>query len=234
VRAFTILEILVGIALMVVVAALALPAVDRLLEARRFDAASDGLVSRLVLARSSAQTLGDPVEVMCDKTGTQICVKPLAAENSDDDETSDEGAALDIFHLPKGVRLEAVTEELASAEVSESAEADDEMDEPAWRRLAVYASDGSAIPASAVRLVDDAGRSEILRFNAMTGMPSVGEEGAPTHDAAPDEPAADEIAEPDAEPAEADGASEDRGWDDASEAPPAEEPAHEPDPDDPA
>jgi prepilin-type N-terminal cleavage/methylation domain-containing protein len=62
-RAFTLLELLVALAILLTIAGITLPSMVRILAEREFESAGDVVVNHLLLARSHAQTSGEMVEV---------------------------------------------------------------------------------------------------------------------------------------------------------------------------
>lgn len=62
-RGFTLLEVLISLALLLAIAALCLPSLRTTLQERRFEAAADQALHHLLLARVHAQSTGVPVEV---------------------------------------------------------------------------------------------------------------------------------------------------------------------------
>lgn len=63
-RGFTLLELLIAIALLLALAALSVPAILRTLDDRRFETAVEITTSQLLLARAHAQSTGSAVEVL--------------------------------------------------------------------------------------------------------------------------------------------------------------------------
>ena len=177
----TLLELLIAIALLVALAAIALPSLVTDLDERAFVAAVDATHRQLLLARAHAQATGRSVELVFDARPSRIEARRfdparLAVERDeagefdidldagdDDDLVIHEGWA--YRELPVGVR------------VTRPARDGEESAGPL--RLAVYLADGSAIFAPPFWIVDDAGRRRRVTVNPWTGVPDLEAEPSP-------------------------------------------------------
>ncbi len=170
---------MIAIAIVVVAMGLAYPALDHVLDERRFTSAADELVGRLMMARASAQAQGNPVEVMCDSKGGSLVVKPLHVRlDNEEQDVTDPSEVLDDIRLPAGMRLVAEnSEDVDDSDHSASQIAPDSAsengDSSTWTRIIIYAADGSAIQSKSLSLIDESGRRGRLVFNPLTGMLTV-------------------------------------------------------------
>ncbi|HRQ75807.1 MAG TPA: prepilin-type N-terminal cleavage/methylation domain-containing protein [Phycisphaerales bacterium] len=78
-RAFSLIELLIVIALLLAVAALTLPGLTGVLDARAFDAAVDSISQQLILARAEAQSAGRAMEVVYQPDPPRVVVRPFEA-----------------------------------------------------------------------------------------------------------------------------------------------------------
>lgn len=187
-RGLTLLEILLAIALMLAIFAIALPAVDRTLEERSFEAGVDVASSQLMLARAFARESGAIIEVTYRDEPARLEVRRLdfdspgtdgagvvagIADESDDDPSTLIAASYAVRALPESL---FVTPDRPSWMVGP----DDLLfdtepaDEPQLVRLvlATFLADGSAIPGDDMWLHDGTERAGVLSVDSFTGLPS--------------------------------------------------------------
>jgi type IV fimbrial biogenesis protein FimT len=84
-RGLTLIEVLAVVAILAVLMAMALPAVENRLEGARFEAAQRGVEAAAVMARAEAMRRGTMVELMAQDVGhgeTGLFVEPVAGENA--------------------------------------------------------------------------------------------------------------------------------------------------------
>jgi hypothetical protein len=160
--------LLIAIALLVAMAAIAVPMVADRLGDRAFEHAIDVMEQQLLLARSHAQTLGQPVEVVYLPQRALVIARLFDPE--------EEQAALSgywaVNALPDGVRI-AERESEDESERERSPFSDRAMEKPALAeplRLAVFLPDGSALSGRAAWIVDENGRAVHLSINPWTGF----------------------------------------------------------------
>ena len=185
----TLLELLVAIALLVALAAIALPSLITDLDERAFVAAVDVTHRQLLLARAHAQATGRSVELVFDARPSRVEARLFdpARLGAERDEVSEFDVDLDavddddlVIHeswayreLPVGVQ---VTRPTPNGEESAGP-----------LRLAVYLAVGSALFAPPFWIVDHAGRRRRVTVNPWTGVPNLEAEPSPDdRDAATD------------------------------------------------
>jgi prepilin-type N-terminal cleavage/methylation domain-containing protein len=84
-RGLTLIEVLAVVAILAVLMAMALPAVENRLEGARFEAAQRGVEAAAVMARAEAMRRGTMVELVAQDVGhgeTGLFVEPVAGENA--------------------------------------------------------------------------------------------------------------------------------------------------------
>lgn len=196
-RGLTLFEILLALALLVVMAALALPSVMDSLNERAFIASSDLLKDQLLRARAYAQAEGETVEIRFVATSNLVEARlfrpgrgadmrddefPGEAFTFDDEDVSDlviaEGWAL--RDLPPRIVLSRTPPRVASLSEEELeflVGLDSDQEEIALDvaqaaiRIAVFLPDGSALLGAPVWLSDEDGRVGRLGVNTFTGLP---------------------------------------------------------------
>jgi prepilin-type N-terminal cleavage/methylation domain-containing protein len=197
-HAFTLLELLFALAIILALVAITVPVTTQVLERRRFESSVDQVTQQLLLARSRAEAEGRPVEVVY--LGP---LREIRARWFDPESLSEEGAAEppEVVGsswasrvLPGDVRLTNV-DPTADALPGRSFEPYLEPRNASSFRVAVFMPDGSALMTPRTWLTDDDDRVGSIRINAFTGLPSY--ERLSTDEASPDE---DEPEETEPEP----------------------------------
>ncbi len=205
-RGFSLLEILIGLGIVIAVAAIAVPWTMGWLGTRELDNAEDGLTMQMMMARAAAREEGRPVEVVAEYDGKASRVNArwmLSGEDSAPTRTgrgrANGGTADEIdaswasMQLPRGVRialgLESAEQSDADlAPVSRVAPARDEpeaqADVPAGQQtLAIFLPDGTVFFAPVFMLRTDAGTLRTMKVDRSTGVP---------HQVAQEEPSSDD------------------------------------------
>lgn len=183
-RGFSFLELLVALAIVLIAAALSIPALMNFANERAFESGADLLVDQLLLARAAAQERGEPVEVVylqdqrlvlarLFRPGeTSSVVNPTPS--SDRITLRDEVPA----NLTQPWARRAMTGTMVLSRQRPRGEPEEPVEpgsadpfDAAPLRLVVYLPDGTALMGDDVWLTDDRGRVGRLRVNPWTGLP---------------------------------------------------------------
>jgi len=195
---FTLLEVLVAVALLLALFGLALPNVMSSLEERAFESAAEMTIAHLLLARAEAQRSARPIEVRYVANEPRLEARPfeldgaviivIMAEPAEED--SDTGFGVDALDeeepvailpeawayrpLPDGVRITLAApetpEEIDPLDDAFEDEPPEEEEETAFL-LAVFLPDGSVLVGDEVWIRGADGRTGRLRLNGWTGLP---------------------------------------------------------------
>jgi prepilin-type N-terminal cleavage/methylation domain-containing protein len=240
-RGFTLLELLLVVALLLTAGALVYPAMVERMDDRAFESGAEIVVNQLLLARALARTTGDPIEVVYLPEPARVEARRFDPARGIDEEDGLLDAFRETDDTAEPPAPPAGADEAADLAVPEdwairvlpanmwidTGSADDNVRlsgpglfraDPAEERgtrpvrLTVFLPDGSALAAEAVFVRDDDDRNGRLTVNPWTGLPAF-ERGA----GAPDEEIEEEEEEPE------DDEEEIEGFD-------AETPAPEPEP----
>jgi Tfp pilus assembly protein FimT len=208
-RAFTLVELMVAIAVLIVIAALVLPSLDSLSESSRFKNACDQLSSAASVCRAEAKRTGKPVAVVAtmNEDGSQsIMSVPLGevahlAELEED--TSVEVDSRVLMVMPKGVSIKADSQQAKSGreegEREEAALNIEAADAETTQSLIIYWADGGATASAPMVVTGPGGRSAGAKVNSWTGTLSIAEpaadavETASAEDEQPEEAAEEEL-----------------------------------------
>jgi type II secretory pathway pseudopilin PulG len=186
------IELLVGIGIVLAVAAIAVPWTMGWLGRRELDNAEDGLTMQMMMARAAAREEGRPVEVVAEFDGTQSRINARwmlgaggesarRSSRRDPSEFSLDGSPSDgsidaswaSMQLPRGVRIALGLERADSAEevaVPEDARADDAV-AANGQTLAIFLPDGTVFFAPIFMLRTDAGSLRAMKVDRATGVP---------------------------------------------------------------
>jgi len=189
---FSMIELLVGIGIVLAVAAIAVPWTMGWLGRRELDNAEDGLTMQMMMARAAAREEGRPVEVVAEFDGTQSRINARwmlgaggesarRSSRRDPSEFSLDGSPSDgsidaswaSMQLPRGVRIALGLERADSAEevaVREDARADDAV-AANGQTLAIFLPDGTVFFAPIFMLRTDAGSLRAMKVDRATGVP---------------------------------------------------------------
>jgi len=197
-RGVSLIELLVGIGVVIAIAAIVIPWTAGWLGGRELDNAEDGLAMQMVMARAAAREEGRPVEVVAESDGTGSRVKARWMPRGDDDSAasgrdSSEGASINAswasMRLPQGVRIalgmEPAFETSASRDAFDDLPVDDDRrfgdesfidqgsGEAAARgqTLAIFLPDGTVFFAPIFMLRTDAGSLRAMQVNRSNGVP---------------------------------------------------------------
>ena len=198
---FSMIELLVGIGIVLAVAAIAVPWTMGWLGRRELDNAEDGLTMQMMMARAAAREEGRPVEVVAEFDGTQSRINARwmlgaggesarrssrrdRSEFSLDDSPSEfslDGSPSDgsidaswaSMQPPRGVRIALGLERADSAE--EVAVPEDARADDAvaanGQTLAIFLPDGTVFFAPIFMLRTDAGSLRAMKVDRATGVP---------------------------------------------------------------
>ena len=144
-RAFTLVELMVAIAVLIVIAALALPSMESLSEASRFRSACDQLSSAASVCRAEAKRTGKPVAVVAtmNQDGRQAIVSvPLgdAATLGENSEIEVDSRVLMV--MPPGIAIRAKESVAADRSDRSISVAVDEQDAGTTQSLIIFWADG--------------------------------------------------------------------------------------------
>lgn len=228
---FSMIELLVGIGIVLAVAAIAVPWTMGWLGRRELDNAEDGLTMQMMMARAAAREEGRPVEVVAEFDGTQSRINARwmlgaggesarRSSRRDRSEFSLDGGTADgsidaswaSMQLPRGVRIALGLERADSSEdavTSAETPADDAV-AGNGQTLAIFLPDGTVFFAPIFMLRTDAGSLRAMKVDRATGVPQQVVQPRGT---------SDEAARPefDAPASEFDGDDEFSGFDDATD-----------------
>ena len=185
----TLLELLIAIALLVALAAIALPSLLTDLDERAFVAAVDVTHRQLLLARAHAQTTGRSVELVFDARPSRVEARLFdpARLGVERDEASEFDVDIDAVDDDDLVIHESWAYRELPVGVQVTRPAPDGVESAGPVRLAVYLADGSALFAPPFWIVDHAGRRRRVTVNPWTGVPNLEAEPSPDdRDAATD------------------------------------------------
>jgi type II secretory pathway pseudopilin PulG len=191
-RGWTLLELMIVIALLIALGAVAMPvAIDSLRE-RAFTSAADRIENQLLLARAYAQSGGEIVQVVYQPETSTIQAqrfdpdaagRPAPASSQPaaafDDQPAQPAALLEAGSwasqsLADGLSIVSRAPQSHDPATSLDAMMDRPQEPPPTTdvvRLAIYLPDGSALIADPVWLVDDDGRVGKFTLNPYTGVP---------------------------------------------------------------
>ena len=204
-RAFTLVELMVALALAVALAAVVVPVSLSWLPAAALDEAPARIESALALARAEAQRRGVVIEVVAVRTDrgiTEIRARDLTTEEAEDDEAS---AAADgplnetlLAELPEGTTLRRVGSEDDGSDAPGLEAGADPTPEPAPLEmvLAIALPDGRIVveTGSELRVIGADARWAALAINGWTGVVTArpgasGDRERETQDLPPEDPA---------------------------------------------
>lgn len=189
---FSMIELLVGIGIVLAVAAIAVPWTMGWLGRRELDNAEDGLTMQMMMARAAAREEGRPVEVVAEFDGAQSRINARwmlgagseSARRSarrDRSEFSLDGSAGDgsidaswaSMQLPRGVRI-ALGLESADSTDDDGLRAEAASDDAVagnGQTLAIFLPDGTVFFAPIFMLRTDAGSLRAMKVDRATGVP---------------------------------------------------------------
>jgi type II secretory pathway pseudopilin PulG len=195
-RGVSIIELLIGLGVVLAIAAIVIPWTTGWLGSRELDNAEDGLTMQMMMARAAAREEGRPVELVAqsDDTGSRISARWM--NGSDDaparstrrdgerarsalDASGDDAARIDAswadMPLPRGVRiaLGLETKRTAATDAIPSIDEDDAIASAAARgqTIAIFLPDGTVFFAPTFMLRTDAGSLRAMKVDRATGVP---------------------------------------------------------------
>ncbi len=167
-RGFTLFEMLIVLAIIVIVSALAVPVMRTMLDDAHMSAGADMVRARLADTRAKAFDTGKPWKLAyLPSTGVlQYAAEDADVWSSSTDQTPDETPDYVRDELPKDVLLAVNRDDIAGAEGTPQATG-------GWQTLAVFSGDGSARDDGAV-YVGKAGFMPLrVRVRGLTGAVSI-------------------------------------------------------------
>ncbi len=179
-RGFSLLELMIALAVLLAMGGLVMPALLNSLRARSFEHAADLVAHQLLLARAHAQRTGKPVEVLWVRERSWIEARyfSLNANKEDRGENfQDEGSDSEFdeeIREPwgiQGISSEILFSRQPPDDTGETGDMREEEDieEEYEIRLAVLWPDGSAWPAESLWLKDEGERAVPVIINPWTG-----------------------------------------------------------------
>jgi prepilin-type N-terminal cleavage/methylation domain-containing protein len=167
-RAFTLVELMVAIAVLIVIAALALPSMESLSEASRFRSACDQLSSAASVCRAEAKRTGKPVAVVAtmNQDGRQAIVSvPLgdAATLGENSEIEVDSRVLMV--MPPGIAIRAKESVAADRSDRPISVAVDEQDAGTTQSLIIFWADGGATVTTPMVVTGPGGRTAGAKVN---------------------------------------------------------------------
>lgn len=188
-RAFTLIEVLISLAILVALTGLLWPATQGWMDSARFRETAAQLPGVLASVRADVRRDGIPCRVVARSTGgvetlmverIESVAKPDEAERPQAASASTGSKGRKVMELPSGCAIVRATSDGASQEQGrEGDEARrDEVDAGDGVTLVVFLPDGSAISAEEVSFTGSGGRSIPLIFDRWTGRARLGAQGA--------------------------------------------------------
>jgi len=192
-RGVSLVELLVGIGVVLAIAAIVIPWTAGWLGGRELDNAEDGLAMQMVMARAAAREEGRPVEVVAESDAAGSRIKARWMPRGEDDASgagrdaaqgSPINASWASMKLPQGVRVALGIE--PAFETSASRDAFDDFpsagDEDPFsggsgelgargQTLAIFLPDGTVFFAPIFMLRTDAGSLRAMQVNRSNGVP---------------------------------------------------------------
>jgi prepilin-type N-terminal cleavage/methylation domain-containing protein len=198
-RGFTLIELMVCIAVLVVIAALVMPSADSMSDATRFRAACDQLSSVASVCRAEAQRTGKPIAVVATRNldGSQSIVGiPLGDAVDIEGESTIEVESKVLMHMPKGISIHAehATDAGSMDITTEVMEVNVDPVDDATQSLIIYWANGAATASAPIKVKGPGGRVAGAKVNSFTGSVTVSEEPVAATTAAA-EPEAEEPTE---------------------------------------
>jgi prepilin-type N-terminal cleavage/methylation domain-containing protein len=199
-RAFTLVELMVAIAVLIVIAALVLPSMDSISESSKFRSACDQLSSAASVCRAEAKRTGKPVAVVAtmNEDGRQTIVSvPLGDVALLEEDATIEVDSRVLMVMPAGVSIRA-REKGASAAADAAAPISvgvDKQDAETTQSLIIYWADGGATASAPMVVTGPGGRSAGAKVNSWTGALSISSEPDPEVAAAEPEDEGEDVAE---------------------------------------
>lgn len=181
-RAFTLIELMVSIAVLIVIAALVLPSIDSLSESSRFRSACDQLSTVASVCRAEAKRTGKPVAVVAtmNEDGRQTIVSvPLGDVAQLEEDTTIEVDSRVLMVMPAGVSIRAKDSRAAERSSDPVTVAVDEQDQETTQSLIIYWADGGATASTPMVVTGPGGRTAGAKVNSWTGALSISDDPEP-------------------------------------------------------
>jgi prepilin-type N-terminal cleavage/methylation domain-containing protein len=174
-RAFTLFEVVLVLAILVVLAALSYPTLESMYGGYRVQAAADALRSTWAEARTHAMEEGRAYRFSAVMGKGNYRLAPDTADFWSGNAAPDAGAGnafIDSSALPKGIRFRRPDSPRGDDD-SDTVLPGDGIDPAQWSPLAVFLPDGTAKDDVAVVLETSGARPLVVRLRALTGGVSV-------------------------------------------------------------
>jgi type IV fimbrial biogenesis protein FimT len=202
-RAFTLVELMVAIAVLIVIAALVLPSMDTISESSKFRSACDQLSSAASVCRAEAKRTGKPVAVVAtmNEDGRQTIVSvPLGDVAQLDEDSTVEVDSRVLMVMPAGVSVRArekgASTKLAAGQAEDPISVEvEEQDAETTQSLIIYWADGGATASAPMVVTGPGGRTAGAKVNSWTGALSISSEPEPEVAAAEPEDEGEDVAE---------------------------------------
>jgi prepilin-type N-terminal cleavage/methylation domain-containing protein len=175
-RAFTLFEVVLVLAILVVLAALSYPTVESMYGSYRVQAAADSIRGTWAEARTHAMEEGRPYRFSVVMGKGNFRLAPDSADFWSGNTSPDTGAAnpplINDGALPKGIRFRRADLPAGQSD-SDTVLPGDGIDPSQWSPLAVFLPDGTGKEDVAVVLEMSGARPLVVRLRALTGGVSV-------------------------------------------------------------
>ncbi|HYE60482.1 MAG TPA: prepilin-type N-terminal cleavage/methylation domain-containing protein [Phycisphaerales bacterium] len=182
-RGFTLIELMICIAVLVVIAALVMPSMDSMNDSTRFRTACDQLSSVASVCRAEARRTGKPVAVVAttNQDGTQSIVSvPLGDAAEAPAGTTLEVDSRVLMVMPKGISIHADVDGADVIEPAPDQEVSIDPVDEATQSLIIYWANGAATAQAPIKVKGPGGRVAGAKVNSFTGTVTVSEEPAET------------------------------------------------------
>lgn len=186
-RGFTLIELMIGISILVVIAALVMPSMDTMNDSTRFRTACDQLSSVASVCRAEARRTGKPVAVVAttNQDGTQSIVSvPLGEAEEAEHGTLLEVDSRVLMVMPKGVSIHTEEPDAFLADVPAKDQVTIDPVDAATQSLIIYWANGAATAQAPIKVKGPGGRVADAKVNTFTGAVVVAEEPVLTETAA--------------------------------------------------
>jgi prepilin-type N-terminal cleavage/methylation domain-containing protein len=178
---FTLLEMLLVLAVLTVALAILYPATERLYQTHRFTQALEQMRGKMAAARVRAIDDGVIYQFRYEPQGRRVLVIPYAEERTASSNDANAAASTAtresrwrfFGELPRGMKFQAAdisTERISRQQLDDFADPG-QLANAAWSTPIFFFPDGSANDA-AIRVTDSDGRSMLLSVRGLTGAAS--------------------------------------------------------------
>lgn len=163
-RGFTLLELLVVLAVLVLLVGIAWPAVGRYAGEFRIREAANDDRARLFELRSDAINAGESIEFRIEPDGHRYAIVNPTRKSA----TITERSESLIYRIDESAATPLTTEQIPAEWITEGGNAN-ELSSVVWATIAVFQPDGSAKDDASFFIVDSVGRRMRLSIRGLTG-----------------------------------------------------------------